>query len=141
MREQTTDNLEELRKGKYGYAEDLYLACLNHNVSADYLLGLPKGLPFLNDKKQFVSEETEGTWRGIRKQIATNLKIVRRSMGLKHGQVAEHLGFHRAFYIEYEIGRSSLLLSVLRQLCLYFNISADYILGLPKGLPYPDDEE
>ena len=25
----------------------------------------------------------------------------------------------------------------LRALCRYFNVSADYLLGFPKGLPYP----
>ena len=25
----------------------------------------------------------------------------------------------------------------LRALCLFFRVSADYLLGFPKGLPYP----
>ncbi len=37
-----------------------------------------------------------------------------------------------------ENGTTEPNLQDLRALCLYYGVSADYILGLPKGLKHPD---
>ena len=37
-----------------------------------------------------------------------------------------------------ETGRTQPDIRTLTAYCNYFNVSADYILGLPKNLPYPD---
>ena len=37
-----------------------------------------------------------------------------------------------------ENGTTEPNLQDLRALCLYYGVSADYILGLPKGLKYPE---
>lgn len=39
---------------------------------------------------------------------------------------------------KYEQRRNKYKIEDLIKLCLYYNVSADYILGLPKGMPYPD---
>ncbi len=36
-----------------------------------------------------------------------------------------------------EKGATEPNLEDLKALCLYYNVSADYILGLPENLPYP----
>lgn len=119
-------------------ADLLYQFCLYYELSADYLLGLPKGLSFPDYEDIDALKETEDkSW----KQIACNLKKARILKGVTQSQVSEYLGIHRSFYTEYEIGASTLPIDLLYQLCLYYDISADYLLGLPKGLPFPDDEE
>ena len=130
---------KQYETGRFSLPADLlYQLCLYYKLSADYLLGLPKGIPFPNHEDIGVWKETEDRrW----KQIACNLKKVRTSKGLTQSQVAEYLGIHRSFYIEYEMGSSKLPVNLLYQLCLYYDISADYLLGLPKGMLYPDEQE
>lgn len=36
-----------------------------------------------------------------------------------------------------ETGRAEPSIEDLQQLCIFYNVSADYILGLPDNLPYP----
>lgn len=36
-----------------------------------------------------------------------------------------------------ETGTTEPSMQDLKELCRYYNVSADYILGLPEGLPYP----
>lgn len=51
-------------------------------------------------------------------------------------EIADLLKTGQSYYAKYENGHRSLPIDRLRDLCLYYNVSADYILGLPKGLPY-----
>lgn len=37
----------------------------------------------------------------------------------------------------YESGEQEMTMSKLRDFCLYYQVSADYILGLPKNLKWP----
>ena len=41
-------------------------------------------------------------------------------------------------YDNIEKNRAKLTADDLKELCLFYNVSSDYILGLPKGLPYPE---
>lgn len=51
-------------------------------------------------------------------------------------QIAEYLKTGQSYYAKYENGRRPLPIDRLRDLCLYYHVSADYILGLPENLPY-----
>ena len=51
-------------------------------------------------------------------------------------EVARYLGITRPQYSLYETGKREFKLAHIRKLCLYYNISADSIFGLPEGLPY-----
>ncbi len=51
--------------------------------------------------------------------------------------IAEALGITQQQYHLYESGKRGLPLHHLRTLCLYYQVSADYILDLPKGLTWP----
>ena len=51
--------------------------------------------------------------------------------------IAEILGTTQQYYGQYEIGKRALHIDHLITLCRYYNVSADYILGLsdtPKEL-------
>ena len=51
-------------------------------------------------------------------------------------EIADLLKTGQSYYAKYENGHRSLPIERLRELCVYYNVSADYILGLPKGMPY-----
>lgn len=51
-------------------------------------------------------------------------------------EIAELLQTTQTYYSKYELGKHPLPISHLITLCNYYGVSADYVLGLPKGLPY-----
>lgn len=53
------------------------------------------------------------------------------------GEIAEAIGLKREQYRRYETGINEMPIRHLINLCKYYNVSADYILGLPD-MPYPD---
>ena len=51
-------------------------------------------------------------------------------------QIALVLGTSKNQVGKYERGEQEMPITHLLTLCEYYHVSADYILGLPKGLPY-----
>lgn len=66
------------------------------------------------------------------------LKDEREDRDLKQETIAKMLGITKQQYSLYETGRRRLPIDYLTILCKFYGISADYILGLPKGLKYPE---
>lgn len=66
------------------------------------------------------------------------LKELRIDKDLKQEDIAEYLQITKQAYGMYENRKRDIPTETIKQLCLYFNVSADYILGLPKGLKYPE---
>ena len=50
--------------------------------------------------------------------------------------IAEYLGINQTVYSRYETGRNDMKPFQIIALCQYYNVSADYVLGLPEGRPY-----
>ena len=48
-------------------------------------------------------------------------------------QIADYLGTSQTMYARYERGANELPIRHLIALCKYYNVSADYILGLPDS--------
>lgn len=65
------------------------------------------------------------------------LKELREDKDLKQENIAKILETSRSYYGQYERGKRPLPIEHLKTLCVYFNVSADYILGLPENMPYP----
>lgn len=65
------------------------------------------------------------------------IKDLRRDHDLSQKAVADILNTSQSYYSEYELGKRPLPIQHLRTLCIYYNVSADYILGLPRGLEWP----
>lgn len=65
------------------------------------------------------------------------LTALREDRDINQSQIAMILGCQQSAVSKYEKGRSRYSLEDLAKLCLFYNVSADYILGLPEGLPYP----
>lgn len=58
------------------------------------------------------------------------LRDLREDRDLTQLQVAEYLGTSQTMYARYERGANELPLRHLIKLCEFYNVSADYILGL-----------
>ena len=56
-------------------------------------------------------------------------------------ELAEKLGVSPRTYSNYEKGESKITIKHLIALCLFYNISADYILGLEKKMPTETKKE
>lgn len=66
------------------------------------------------------------------------LKELRIDKDLKQEDLANYLQTTKQAYGMYENRKRDIPTDTLIKLCLYFGVSADYILGLPKGLKYPE---
>ena len=64
------------------------------------------------------------------------LKSLREDSDKTQKELAELLKTGQSYYAKYENGVRPLPIDRLVELCIYYNVSADYILGLPEGLPY-----
>lgn len=51
-------------------------------------------------------------------------------------EIAKLLNVYTTTYQRWERGETEIPTHIIKQLCIYYNISADYILDLPE-LPYP----
>ncbi len=66
----------------------------------------------------------------IKKQVGERLKEARKAKGYTQKQVSDHLGIVIQQYQTYESGRYELDYKKLVDLCLYLDISANFLLGL-----------
>lgn len=52
-------------------------------------------------------------------------------------EMCAEIGITEQQMIRWKQGKSEAGITKLEALCKYFNVSADYLLGLPEGMPYP----
>jgi transcriptional regulator with XRE-family HTH domain len=62
--------------------------------------------------------------------FAEKMIELRKSRGLSQKQVAENIGVTPGIVSAYELGKKYPSLEVLINICTFFNVSADYMLGL-----------
>lgn len=72
------------------------------------------------------------------KQYYEILRDLREDKDLKQENIANLLKTTRSYYGQYERGLRPLPIEHLVTLCKFYNVSADYILGLPKGMNHPE---
>ena len=65
------------------------------------------------------------------------LRELREDRDLTQTDIARLLGTTQQVYARYERGINELPLRHLQTLCLYYGVSADYILCLPRNLKWP----
>ena len=58
------------------------------------------------------------------------LKLLRVSMGLTQGQVADALGMTLSAYAHYEQGAREPSIAILIKICKFFDVTSDYLIGL-----------
>jgi transcriptional regulator with XRE-family HTH domain len=62
--------------------------------------------------------------------LGSRLKELREEKGLTQKEVATQLGLHSVTYLHYVKDQREPPLTVLMQMALFFDVSADYLLGL-----------
>ncbi len=65
--------------------------------------------------------------------LEKNLKILRFENNLRQADVAAQLGISQQMYSRYESGTAAVDSDMLRKLCLFYGVSADFLLGLNNG--------
>ena len=74
------------------------------------------------------------------KTTKARIKKLRLSHKFTEDYVAKYLGTTQAVVWKYESGTTEKIpVEVIKKLCLLYSVSADYLLGLPKGLEYPEE--
>lgn len=64
------------------------------------------------------------------------IRQLREDSDMNQTQVAEKLQIRQNVYSRYETGKNDMKPFQIIQLCKLYNVSADYLLGLPEGMPY-----
>ena len=54
-------------------------------------------------------------------------------------QLAAAIGYHQVQIARYETGHNTPPIAYLVKFCQHYLVSADYLLGLPRGLDWPRD--
>lgn len=69
--------------------------------------------------------------------MGQRLKACRIDNDLLQKDVAQRIGIHPKQIGRYENDQSQPTAEVIKNLCWLYHVSADYILGLPRGLDWP----
>lgn len=64
------------------------------------------------------------------------LKEIRIDRDIKQKELANYIGTTVQQISAYELGINEMSATRLKKICEYYGVSADYILGLPKGLQW-----
>lgn len=70
-------------------------------------------------------------------QFYEKIKEIREDNDLKQETIANLLNIGQSYYSKQERGQKPFQIEQIITLCQFYKISADYILGLPKGLKWP----
>lgn len=73
----------------------------------------------------------------MQKEAHQIIRDMREDRDEKQETIAKMLKITKQQYSLYETGKREFKQRHIKELCQYFHVSADYILGLPEGLPYP----
>lgn len=65
------------------------------------------------------------------------LKALREDNDDTQKDIAEILKIKHQQYQRYESGKTEMPIRYLIEICKHYNVSADYLLGLPKELEWP----
>ena len=68
------------------------------------------------------------------------IKLIRTGKDISQEEIGKALGISKQQFGKYENGVHQMPLHYLVKTCEYLQVSADYILGLPKTMPYPPFE-
>lgn len=62
---------------------------------------------------------------------------LRAKRGESQRQLSKAIGYHQTQIARYETGVNIPPIDYLIKFCEHYNVSADYLLGLPRGLDWP----
>lgn len=64
------------------------------------------------------------------------IRQLREDKDMSQTEVAQKLQIRQNVYSRYETGKNDMKPFQIIELCKLYNVSADYLLGLPEGMPY-----
>lgn len=67
----------------------------------------------------------------------TRLRELREDRDLKQSEIGKIINKSQQGYAHLENGKARFTIDDLIRLCIFYGVSADYILGLPDNLEYP----
>lgn len=70
-------------------------------------------------------------------KIGDRIRALREDHDLFQKDIAELLQTSQSYYAQYENNKRKIPAEHIVKLCLYYKVSADYILGLPDNLSHP----
>lgn len=70
-------------------------------------------------------------------ELNEKIRWLRENKELYQKDIAQILQTTQSYYAQYENGKRQIPNIHIKTLCLFYNVSADWLLGLPDGLPYP----
>lgn len=70
-------------------------------------------------------------------KIHERLRATREDLDLTQEDVCKAIDISRKQMGRWENGTSEMGIEKLKALCLYYHVSADYLLGLPRNLDWP----
>ena len=73
----------------------------------------------------------------IRMYYNEKIQFIRESKNITQKQMAEHLNIKQQQYARYEKGINVMPITYLKEICLFLQVSADFIIGLPTNMDYP----
>lgn len=65
------------------------------------------------------------------------LTALREDKDLEQKDIAEVLHVQQSAISKYELRKARYKVEDIIKLCTFYNVSADYLLGLPENMPYP----
>ena len=74
---------------------------------------------------------------GMELTFGEKIRLLREEKELNQTELGAAVGMTQRKISYLECGRYEPSVDDLRALCKYFQVSADYLLGFPKNLPYP----
>lgn len=69
--------------------------------------------------------------------IGERIKATRIDLDMTQAQVAAALNIPQQQYSRYETGKNEIPARYIEEISRVLGVSSDYLLGLPKGLPWP----
>lgn len=70
-------------------------------------------------------------------QYNEKIRFIREAKNITQTEIANAIGTSQKQYSKYETGINEMTVGKLKKICEYLQISADYILNLPKNGWYP----
>lgn len=69
--------------------------------------------------------------------LGEKIRLLREEQEMNQTELGKQLNMTQRKISYLELGKYEPSVQDIKALCQYFNVSADYLLGFPKNLPYP----
>lgn len=69
--------------------------------------------------------------------LGEKIRLLREEQEMNQTELGKQLNMTQRKISYLELGKYEPSVQDIKALCRYFNVSADYLLGFPKNLPYP----